>query len=398
MAFIDEITIHAKAGSGGDGVVLWRHERAKEFSGAAGGNGGNGGDVFIRAVRDLSILNRYRNTKDFEGGRGGDGMRNSMHGADGTDITIDLPIGSIVKDMRTGRIVQLITDGEIVRILKGGRGGLGNEHFKASTNVTPMQCTPGKLGEEADFHIELELVADGGLIGLPNAGKSSLLNELTNADAKVGSYQFTTLEPNLGALPGGFILADIPGLIEGASEGRGLGIKFLRHVKRTRMLFHLVSLESVVVTMPAVKKVATKTAKSAKAKKGVKTVAQTAATKAIPKINVDALIEAYETVRTELNKYSETAAIAAQEVGYGQTPSTVLNLNEKPETIILTKTDVFNADVKLTKLVIAEVKKALIKAAGKKSPLKEKDILSVTILDDDSMKDLKDEMVKRLRA
>ena len=185
MAFIDDLTFHIKAGNGGTGVVRWRHERGKEFSGAAGGNGGKGGDVYVRAIRDLGILARYRNTKEFEAKKGGDGARNSMHGADGEDLTIDLPIGSIITDQRTKRQYTLLAEGEKIKILTGGRGGLGNEHFKASTNVTPTESTPGKEGEEADFHIELELVADAGLVGLPNAGKSSLLNALTNAKAQV---------------------------------------------------------------------------------------------------------------------------------------------------------------------------------------------------------------------
>lgn len=322
MAFIDDLTFHIKAGNGGTGVVRWRHERGKEFSGAAGGNGGKGGDVYVRAIRDLGILARYRNTKEFEASKGGDGARNSMHGADGEDLTIDLPIGSIITDQRTKRQYTLLAEGETIKILTGGRGGLGNEHFKASTNVTPTESTPGKEGEEADFHIELELVADAGLVGLPNAGKSSLLNALTNAKAQVGSYAFTTLEPNLGALHGGFILADIPGLIEGASEGKGLGHKFLKHIKRTKRILHLISLENT------------------------------------------AIVDTYKTVRDELKKYGQ-------------------GLDEKEETIILTKTDVTDAKT--------------VESARKKLSKYSKDILEITVLDDDSIKELSDEIVKRLR-
>ncbi|MEK9177701.1 MAG: Obg family GTPase CgtA [Patescibacteria group bacterium] len=242
MAFIDEILFHAKAGNGGDGVVRWRHEKAKEFSGASGGNAGKGGDVYTRAVRDINILARHKKVKKFSARNGQNGQNGSRHGKDGDDFIIELPIGSVITNLESGRVVELLKDGQISKILHGGRGGLGNEHFKASTNVRPEQSTMGVNGEEADFKVELNLIADAGLIGLPNAGKSSLLNALTHAHAKVASYAFTTLDPNLGVLPGGYILADIPGLIEGASEGKGLGHKFLKHVKRTKVLLHLVAL------------------------------------------------------------------------------------------------------------------------------------------------------------
>lgn len=243
MAFIDEIKLNIKAGAGGNGVVRWRHLKGKEYSGASGGDGGRGSNAYVKAVRDLSILARYKNVKNFEGEDGEGGMKDSKHGKNGKDLVIELPIGSVITNLNTDRKVSLIEEGEIVLILKGGNGGYGNEHFKASTNVTPKQSTKGKPGEEADFLIELELIADAGLVGLPNAGKSSLLNEITKAKSKVGSYAFTTLEPYLGDMEG-FIVADIPGLIDGASEGRGLGHKFLRHIKRTKIILHCISLEN----------------------------------------------------------------------------------------------------------------------------------------------------------
>lgn len=283
MALIDELKFHAKAGKGGDGVARWLHEKGKEFSGPAGGNGGKGGDIYVRAVRDINVMARHKQVKNFEAPDGAAGQNSSMQGRSGEDKYIDLPYGSIITNLTTGRVVELGQDGDTAKILHGGRGGLGNEYFKGSTNIRPVEFTPGKEGEEGDFVVELNLIADAGLIGLPNAGKSSLLNALTAANAKVGAYAFTTLDPNLGALKGGYILADIPGLIEGASEGKGLGHKFLRHVKRTKLLVHLVSLEN------------------------------------------EDVVSTYETVRKELEKFGN-------------------GLAEKKEMIVLTKTDLADED------------------------------------------------------
>jgi len=243
MALVDEITVHARAGNGGDGVVRWLHTRGKELAGPSGGNGGSGGSVFIRAVPDINRLSQYRGLKKFAAIDGESGKGNVKKGANGSDIYIDVPRGSIVTNRRTLETYEVLRNGETILVLKGGRGGAGNAVFKSSINRSPKEFTTGAHGEEADLHIELRIIADAGLIGLPNAGKTSLLNTLTGSSAKIGSYAFTTLEANLGML-GDFVIADIPGLIEGASQGKGLGNKFLKHIFRTSLLLHCVSLES----------------------------------------------------------------------------------------------------------------------------------------------------------
>lgn len=241
--FIDEIKFFARAGRGGDGVVRWRREKFIDKGGPNGGDGGHGGDVYAIAVQDVHILSRYKHKKKFEAEDGDSGAGGSRHGKDGKDLFIELPVGSVITNIESGGFVSLDKVGQKELLLKGGPGGFGNEQFKTSVNTTPTKATKGKEGEEGNFKIELELFADVGLIGLPNAGKSSLLNSITNASAKIGSYQFTTLDPNLGDFYG-YTIADIPGLIEGASSGKGLGTKFLKHIKRTKMLAHLVSLEN----------------------------------------------------------------------------------------------------------------------------------------------------------
>lgn len=296
--FIDELNLHLKAGRGGDGVVRWRQEKGKPYGGPSGGNAGKGGDVYAVAVRDVGILNAYKNVKEFAAERGDDGAKDSKQGKEGESIEIKFPIGSRITNLETGFSVELLEEGERKLLLKGGRGGLGNEHFKGSTNINPMQSTDGEEGEEADFHIELLLVVDIGIIGLPNAGKSSLLNALTRAKSKVGDFPFTTLDPALGDLYG-LILADIPGLIEGASEGKGLGHKFLRHIERTKALVHCVSAD-----------------------------------------NEDP-VESYKLVRKELELYNK-------------------EILEKPEIVVLTKCDLVTQEVQEEKMqALSKLKKSV---------------------------------------
>ncbi len=244
MALVDTITLKASAGRGGDGVVRWLHLRGKEKGGPSGGDGGRGGNVVFRAVRDLGILARYKGRGEFKAESGKAGGNSNMHGADGAHVIIEVPVGSFVTHVETKASFELLNDNEEVVALSGGEGGVGNAHFKSSTNQNPFESRPGKTGQSGTFIVELKIIADAGIIGLPNAGKSSLLNELTAARAKIGDYPFTTLEPNLGVLFG-YVLADIPGLIEGAAEGKGLGHKFLKHIERTKVLIHCLSAESL---------------------------------------------------------------------------------------------------------------------------------------------------------
>lgn len=239
---IDKVTLKVKAGAGGTGVVRWRREKGIPYGGPAGGDGGKGGDVYFRVIRDIQALSVYKHKKEWDAKEGEAGQKRSMHGGNAEDLYLQVPIGAVIYNREYDKTYECLEEGDFL-VLRGGKGGLGNEQFKTATNRAPEEFTKGERGEFATFDIELKLIADVGLIGLPNAGKSSLLNSLTRAGAKIGDYPFTTLEPNLGVYFD-YVLADIPGLIEGASEGKGLGHKFLRHITRTRVLVHLVSAEN----------------------------------------------------------------------------------------------------------------------------------------------------------
>lgn len=255
MALVDEVRIHAQGGHGGPGVTRWLHLRGKDKAGPAGGDGGRGGDIVFVGVQDLSALSQFRFAKKFRAENGKPGGNNNKHGADGAPIVLSVPIGTVLKITTTGQVFEIIKEGQREVVFKGGAGGFGNSHFKSSVLQNPELVTPGKSGGVGDIEITLKLIADVGLVGFPNAGKSSLLNSLTRAQSKVGAYPFTTLDPHLGDFYGRLI-ADIPGLIEGASSGRGLGSKFLRHIERTGLIVHLVSAEQedIVSSYRAIRK------------------------------------------------------------------------------------------------------------------------------------------------
>ena len=247
MKFVDEAFIDIVAGDGGNGCVSFRHEKFKEFGGPNGGDGGRGGHVYAVADVNLNTLVDYRYSRRHEAKRGEHGMGSDMFGAAGADITLRMPVGTIISDAETGAVLyELLDPNQPVMIAKGGDGGFGNLRFKSAINRAPRQKTPGWPGEKKNLKLELKVLADVGLLGMPNAGKSTFIAAVSNARPKIADYPFTTLHPNLGVVRVGpeqsFVIADIPGLIEGASEGAGLGHQFLRHLQRTRLLLHIVDM------------------------------------------------------------------------------------------------------------------------------------------------------------
>lgn len=285
---IDDVTIKVRAGNGGRGKVAFNSNM--NSLGPTGADGGHGGSVYFQGATDLNGLAQFRNKKEIKTEDGGNGRAQFKDGVDGQDLIIKVPVGTVIHNLDKGSVEEIITTSDRVLIAGGGRGGIGNFKFRSATNTSPRQFKEGKPGEVFTIRLELKLIADVGLIGLPNAGKSSLLNMLTNAKSKVANYPFTTLEPNLGVYYE-LILADIPGLIEGASDGRGLGVKFLKHIERTKILFHLLSAES------------------------------------------ENLLADYAVIRKELEKYSRLLA-------------------EKPEHLFLTKSDLVSPEDLKTKLAV----------------------------------------------
>lgn len=293
---IDDLTLRLQAGHGGRGAVAFN--KVKNSLGPTGADGGRGGSIYFEGIADVSALRPYASRKLIIAPNGGDGRGQFIDGRGGKDVIIKVPTGTRFTNLETGFTREINESGERVLAAGGGEGGRGNFKFRSSTNTSPEEYEEGKPGDSISYHIELRLIADVGLVGLPNAGKSSLLNQLTAAHSRVANYPFTTLEPHLGAYYE-LIIADIPGLIEGASEGKGLGVKFLKHVERTKTLFHLVSAES------------------------------------------ETPVRDYKTIRAELKKYS--AALA-----------------EKDEHVFLTKSDAVTPEELKERL--AALKKAKIKA------------------------------------
>ena len=300
---IDTAQIIVKAGNGGDGHVSFHRAKYVPKGGPDGGDGGNGGNIVFHSTKKLNTLSLFHRKKRYEAKAGEDGMKNKKHGRNGEDFIINIPIGTQVKS-EDGKFSYDFTKEESVTIATGGNGGIGNVHFKSSTNQTPLQSTKGTEGQTLELSIELKILADIGIIGLPSSGKSTLLNALTNSQAKTASYHFTTLEPNLGVLSRNgkeIVLADIPGLIEGASEGRGLGHDFLRHIERTNLLIHILD--------------------------GMEGI-----------LDVKKIVENYKVIRNELKQWEE-------------------NLLKKKEIVVINKTDI--TEVKDTKGKITEAFKKL---------------------------------------
>jgi len=260
MKFVDEANIVVIAGNGGNGSASFRREKYIPFGGPDGGDGGRGGSVLLEGDSGLNTLVDFRHMRKYKAQNGQHGSSRNKTGKSGENVVVRVPLGTVITDAETGERIGDVTDhGQQLLVAKGGRGGLGNVHFKSSTNRSPRQTVPGSPGDTFDLHLELKVLADVGLLGFPNAGKSTLISTVSAARPKVADYPFTTLYPNLGVVridvDRSFVIADIPGLIEGAAEGTGLGIQFLKHLQRTRLLLHLVDLAPLMLDVDPVEQV-----------------------------------------------------------------------------------------------------------------------------------------------
>ena len=260
MKFVDEANIVVIAGNGGNGSASFRREKYIPFGGPDGGDGGRGGSVLLEGDSGLNTLVDFRHMRKYKAQNGQHGSSRNKTGRSGENVVVRVPLGTVITDAETGERIGDVTDhGQQLLVAKGGRGGLGNVHFKSSTNRSPRQTVPGSPGDTFDLHLELKVLADVGLLGFPNAGKSTLISTVSAARPKVADYPFTTLYPNLGVVridvDRSFVIADIPGLIEGAAEGTGLGIQFLKHLQRTRLLLHLVDLAPLMLDVDPVEQV-----------------------------------------------------------------------------------------------------------------------------------------------
>ena len=247
MKFIDEATVNIYAGDGGNGIASFRREKYEPMGGPNGGDGGNGGSIYFESDENINTLIDFRFVKNYRAKRGENGRSSECYGARGEDLVLKVPVGTVISERQTEEIIaDFKLHGQKILVAKGGKGGLGNVHFKSSINRTPRQCTQGDAGEEFEIYLELKVLADVGLLGMPNAGKSSLIRSISAAKPKVADYPFTTLQPNLGVvkidMQRSFVVADIPGLIEGAADGHGLGHQFLRHLSRTKLLLHILDI------------------------------------------------------------------------------------------------------------------------------------------------------------
>lgn len=318
---VDAVTLLVRGGNGGNGAATLRRTGQTAFGGPDGGNGGNGGSVFVKGSNNVSDLRQFRYKKKVVAADGTAGKAKNLFGRNAADTVIELPLGTTITDLDSGRTIEIQDTVTLIRIARGGRGGRGNYQFKSATNQTPRYAEPGGKGEERRLQLDLRIIAQVGLVGLPNAGKSSLLSVLTNATPEVANYPFTTLEPNIGML-GKYAVADIPGLIAGAAQGKGLGIKFLKHIEKTKILLHCIDT-------------------SGSDPEG-----------------------AYETVRGEFSGFSQT-------------------LLEKPEVIVLTKTDLADAEtVERVKSVFA---------------LRGLPVVTCSVYDDDSIASLKQTILSLVR-